>query len=212
MLRSVNAPSPSRLAVRKTDDFLSPPFSYPLSFPYRLSSSFLRRRIAPFVAFGVHQHRRELEARRTSSPCDDDDDLLPSLSTSSLFHFPSFASVILHLGSLATLYWGASIKFIRPLVAATLQDGSRRLATLCFSTFTLSSLFSLPLSFCFSSISLHYSLSLGSNLSFSLVLVLLVPPSLSLSFSLFFFLSFSLSHFPRISAHSLKREGLGGCN
>lgn len=43
MLRSVNAPSPSRLAVRKTDDFLSPPFSYPLSFPYRLSSSFLRR-------------------------------------------------------------------------------------------------------------------------------------------------------------------------
>lgn len=38
------------------------------------------------------------------------------------------------LSSPATLCREASIKFIRPLVAATLQDGSRRLATLCFST------------------------------------------------------------------------------
>lgn len=98
---------------------------------------------------------------------DDDGDLHSSLSKPSLFLFSSFASVILHLGSPATLYRGASIKFIRPLVAATLQDGSRRLATLCFSTLTLSSLLSLslPLSRSPSAFSLYYSLSPGSNLS-----------------------------------------------
>jgi len=80
---------------------------------------------------------------------DDDDgdgDLHSSLSTFNLFLFSSLASVILRLGSPVTLYRGASIKFIRPLVAATLQDGFRRLATLCFSTLTLSLLLSLSLS------------------------------------------------------------------
>lgn len=68
-------------------------------------------------------------------------------TTSSFSHLPcpSFASPELRLilsllfstsvlSSPATLCREASIKFIRPLVAATLQDGSRRLATLCFST------------------------------------------------------------------------------
>jgi len=146
MLRSVNAPPPSRSG--------KPTIFFPLSFPTCcLSTIVFSLRfsvgISPFVGFGVHRHRRELEAQRVSTTrttttmtttvtCNS------SLSTN-LFLFSSFTSVILHLDSPATLYRGASIKFIRPLVAATLQDGSRRLATLCFSTLTLSSLLSLAL-------------------------------------------------------------------
>lgn len=117
---------------------------------------------------------------------DGDVDLHLSLSTSSIFLFLSFASVILHLGSPATLYRGASIKFIRPLVAATLQDGSRRLATLCFSTLTLSSLLFL----CFSFSALSLSLSITPYLLGPISLPRPGPPGLS------FRLSYTICEFP----------------
>jgi hypothetical protein len=141
ILRSVNAPAPSRSVVQKIDDLLSSLFFHLLSFHCLFASLFLRQNRT------VRCFRCSLERIRSVEYVDDGDvDLHLSLSTSGIFLFLSFTSVILHLSSPATLYRGASIKFIRPLVAATLQDGSRRLATLCFSTLTLSSLLFLCLS------------------------------------------------------------------
>lgn len=66
--------------------------------------------------------------------------LLLFLSPRGLLLAPSLLFSTSILSSPATLCREASIKFIRPLVAATLQDGSRRLATLCFSTLLSGSL------------------------------------------------------------------------
>lgn len=187
MLRSVNAPPPSRSAVRKTDDFPYPFFSYLLSCHHRFFSTFLRLNLTVRWFRCSPTPERIRSARSVDDDddgdSDDDGDLHSFLSTPSLFLFSSFASVILHLGSPATLYRGASIKFIRPLVAATLQDGSRRLATLCFSMLTLSSLLPLSLSLSLSPSTFSLSLSiipyLLGPISLSLALVLLVPPSVS---------------------------------
>lgn len=147
MLRSVNAPYPSRSAVRKTDDFLSPPFSYSLSFLYRLSSSFLRRN-HPVRCFWCSPTLKKIRSaenvvavrRRRLTFFSFYVQSLPFLFFRLCYSPPRFSCYSIS---------GASIKFIRPLVAATLQDGSRRLATLCFSTFTLSSLLFLSLSLLF---------------------------------------------------------------
>lgn len=105
------------------------------------------------------------------------------------------------LSSPATLCREASIKFIRPLVAATLQDGSRRLATLCFSTLS--------------------SLSASHTLSPSFPFRYLTPSAPRIYLSLLHstggrgrgttdpLLSVPLSSFTCLP---LERVGLGGCN